>query len=230
MGRPRIGITKPKNGEWLVHSAISLGIRLAGGRPVTLSEVHRRSPTEINGLVFSGGLDLNPSLYDNDPNPQTAYDDGRDEFEMAWAKTGWESGLPMLGICRGAQLLNVSRGGDLIQVIDEENAANYPNGPIGYALFRKQIEIKPRTRLNAIFRRSVVAVNSLHRQAVNRPGDGLTVSACETAGGGVQAIEADDNRFVLGVQFHPELLVYRRDMLRLFSALVDASRLLPASS
>ncbi|WP_421785171.1 gamma-glutamyl-gamma-aminobutyrate hydrolase family protein [Hyphobacterium sp.] len=194
---------------------------------MTLSEKHRRSPSDVDGLVFSGGLDLNPSLYDTDPDPHTAYDDGRDEFEMAWAKRGWESGLPMLGICRGAQLMNVSRGGDLIQVVDEENASHYPNGPIGYTLFRKDIEVKPKTRLLSIFRRHQVKVNSLHRQAVNRAGDGLKVSACEIGGGGVQAIEAEDNRFVVGVQFHPELLIYRRDMMRLFSALVDASRLLP---
>lgn len=222
MARTRIGITKPAKGEWLVHLAIRMGVRLAGGRPVTLSETHRHSPSEIDGLVFSGGLDVNPHLYEKDPDPETRYDDGRDEHEMAWARLGWDHNIPMLGICRGAQLLNVSRGGDLHQVVDETNAAKYPSGPFGYAFFRKRVDIKPRTRLQRLLGTSVVKVNSLHRQAVNRAGEGLIVSACESDGGGVQAIESDTDRFLIGVQFHPELLLYRPDMRNLFRALVAA--------
>lgn len=225
MARPRIGITKPAHGEWFVHAAIAAGVLLAGGMPVILSEKHRRSPSDVDGLIFSGGLDVHPHLYEKKPDPETRYDDRRDELEMAWAQFGWKHNMPMLGICRGAQLLNVSRGGDLHQVIDKSNADKFPSGLIGYAFFRKRVEVAPRTRLRKLLRRPSVEVNSLHRQAVNSPGDGLLVSACESEDGGVQAIEAEADHFLLGVQFHPELLLYRSDMRRLFRALVSACRI-----
>jgi len=222
MTRPRIGITKPVSGDWLVFAALWLAVRLAGGRPTAISERHRRSPARIDGLLLSGGYDVNPHLYEGVADPKKRYDNGRDELEMAWARHCWEKQVPILAICRGCQLLNVSRGGDILQKIEPEILKTYPSGPIGYAFYRKCIEIIENSRLAKVTGRTVLNVNSLHRQAVRRTGKGLMISARESHGG-IQAIEAEDDRFVLGVQFHPELLIHRAEMRAIFRAFVAAS-------
>lgn len=222
MTRPRIGITRPISGDWLVFRTLSLSVWLGGGHPVAVSERHRRSPADIDGLLLSGGYDVNPHLYEGKVNPRKRYDNGRDELEMAWARHCWSTHMPILAICRGCQLLNVSRGGDLLQKIDPDVARTYPTGPLGYAFFRKNIEVIGNSRLAAITGHTVLAVNSLHRQAVRRTGGGLTISARESHGG-IQAIEAEDDRFVLGVQFHPELLIHRPEMRAIFRAFVKAA-------
>lgn len=222
MSKPRIGITKPISGDWFVYLALSLAVRLGGGRPVILSERHRRTPSDIDGLLLSGGYDVNPHLYEGRVDPKKRYDNGRDELEMAWARHCWKNGVPILAICRGCQLLNVSRGGDILQKIDPDILKTYPTGPLGYVLYRKSIEIIENSRLAKVTGHTVLNVNSLHRQAVRRTGNGLMISARESHGG-IQAIEAEDNRFVLGVQFHPELLIYRRHMREIFRCFVAAS-------
>lgn len=206
-----------------MHLALALAVRLAGGQPVKITADTPRSPGEIDGLLLSGGLDLNPHLYEGDHDPSQKYDDDRDALEMAWARQVWDMDIPVLAICRGCQLLNVSRGGDLLQTIDPEVLETYPTGPIGYVLFRKIIELKNGSRLSAITGTRELRVNSLHRQAVNQPGEGLEVTGWESHGG-VQAIESDSAHFVLGVQFHPELLLYRSDMRAIFKAFVSACR------
>ena len=221
--KPRIGITKPAGKDWLVHLALSLSVRIAGGIPVKVTADQRRAPGEIDGLLLSGGLDLNPHLYEGEHDPARKYDDARDALEMAWARQAWDMEMPILAICRGCQLLNVSRGGDLLQAIDPEVLETYPTSPIGYALFRKDIDVNANSRLATITGSNRLRVNSLHRQAVNQPGEDLHVTACESHGG-VQAIESDAAHFVLGVQFHPELLIHRRDMRAIFGAFVSACR------
>lgn len=222
MTRPRIGITKPVRGDFFVYAALWLAVRLAGGRSVMITERSPRQPGEIDGLLLSGGLDLSPHLYEGVHDPAKRYDDGRDRLEMAWARHAVETGLPLLGICRGCQILNVARGGDLVQEIDPDLLKTFPATPLGYLLFRKTIAIEADSRLAAILGGRYARVNSLHRQAVNGPGEGLRVTAREVHGG-VQAIEATEHRFCLGVQFHPELMIHRADMRALFRALVTAA-------
>ncbi|MEN0652207.1 MULTISPECIES: gamma-glutamyl-gamma-aminobutyrate hydrolase family protein [Hyphobacterium] len=220
---PRIGITKPDGQDWLVFLSLALSVRLAGGKPVKVTPTLPRAPGDIDGLLLSGGLDVNPHLYEGSTDPARRYDNARDALEMAWARQAWEMELPVLAICRGCQLLNVSRGGDLIQSIDPDVLETYPSGPVGYALYRKPIDIEPESRLASITGATRLQVNSLHRRAVRQPGDGLRVTARESHGG-IQAVEADDDRFVLGVQFHPELMIYRGDMRAVFRAFVSACR------
>lgn len=220
---PRIGITKPDGRDWLVHLSLAFSIRLAGGIPVKITPSHPRSPGEVDGLLLSGGLDLNPHLYEGKIDPASKYDDHRDAVEMAWARQAWDMEIPILAICRGCQLLNVSRGGDLIQEIDPEVLQTYPTGPIGYTFFRKPITLEPDSRLASISGATCMQVNSLHERAVREPGDGLEVTAREDHGG-IQAIESVSDSFVLGLQFHPELMIYRSDMRAIFRAFVAACR------
>ncbi len=147
----------------------------------------------------------------------------RDEFEYACFKYAHEHRLPVLGICRGAQLINVALGGRLFRDL----AGFYEESPaVRSILPRKSVAIEPDTRLRAIIGAQRCGVNALHRQAIDadKLGVGLRVAALETTGV-VQAIEAvDASGFLLGVQWHPEYLPQHAAHRRLFSALVAAAR------
>ncbi len=112
--RPLIGITGPQRRAWGPRACIDLGIRLAGGRPVHLRP-HSPVPSGLDGLVISGGHDIDPVLYAEASEIQGNYDQERDAFEVAMIRRALADSLPLLGICRGAQLLNVCRGGTLFQ-------------------------------------------------------------------------------------------------------------------
>lgn len=147
-------------------------------------------------------------------------DPGRDELETRLIEQAFAAGKPILGICRGAQLLNVHFGGTLHQ----ELATFYEETPqVRTVRPKKRIEIAPGSRLAGILRTESCLVNALHRQAVDRPAESLRVVARETAGV-VQAVEHPGRRFVLGVQWHPEYLPQVPRQRRIFSALVEAAR------
>lgn len=221
--RPVIGYIGAPRGDRLVGALTSLIIRYCGGSPVRLRTPPGDSPRRVDGLVLLGGLDIHPSRYDAEIEEESRFDPERDELELAWLDVARERGLPVMGICRGLQMLNVKFGGDLNQRLDPEVTANWPNGPVGYALFRKPVNVLPGTFLARVLGPGEIQVNSLHRRSVRSVAPGFSAAACGTDGG-VQAIEADSGPLRFGVQFHPELLAYRRGMRRLFRAFVDACR------
>ena len=144
----------------------------------------------------------------------------RDALEKPLIGAALERGLPLLGICRGMQLLNVVAGGSLHQDIEgfyEEHPA------IRSVLPRKQIEIERSSRLAHILVTTRVRVNALHSQAIDRLGQDLEICARETSGV-VQAIELGGERFAIGVQWHPEYLPQRPEQRALFHQLVLAAR------
>lgn len=147
-------------------------------------------------------------------------DTARDKLEWTLIEQAMARGLPVLGICRGAQLLNVYFGGSLHQSL----SGYYVETPqIRSIRPRKRIEIRSGTRLFEILTRPARWVNSLHRQAVNRLGAGLRIAAAD-ANGIVQAIEHETLPFMIGVQWHPEYLLHRREQRAIFRALVRAAR------
>lgn len=147
----------------------------------------------------------------------------RDEYEFACFELARESRLPVLGICRGAQLINIALGGRLYRDL----AGFYEESPaIRSILPRKSVTVEPGTRLYTIVDAAHCRVNALHRQAIDadKLGSGLRVAARETTGV-VQAIESvDAHAFLIGVQWHPEYLPQRAEHRRLFTALVQAAR------
>lgn len=162
-------------------------------------------------------------LYDATPKQGYAYDRERDALEISVAQQARRDDIPTLGICRGAQLINVVRGGALhADVSAEYEDAAYPNGVWGKIFFRKCVYLGENTLLRRIFEVEALEVNSLHKQAIKSLGDGLRISAQEK-NGVVQAIEDESLAFFLGVQFHPELLVYRNDVRRLFEKFIEAA-------
>ncbi|WP_291844225.1 gamma-glutamyl-gamma-aminobutyrate hydrolase family protein [Caulobacter sp.] len=221
--RPIIGVTRPSVGDMLSYLAIALGIRLAGGRPVRLSSTTWEGVT-LDGLVLSGGSDVFPKRFQTLPKAGYRYDHPREQMELALLERALAEDLPILGICRGAQLMNVAAGGSLhMDVAERFHPTPYPQHWFRQIHFRKVVSITPGSRLHAILGCERLWVNSIHSQAVDRLGTGLTICARE-ANGVPQAIERTDRDFSIGVQFHPELLLHRRPFRRLFEALVLSAK------
>lgn len=216
--RPRIGITKPERGDELAFLAMKLAVWLAGGSPVKLTARAPRDPQAIDGLIFGGGADVYPLRYAGQPKPGYLYDIERGDMETSWAAAAREHDLPVLGVCRGAQMLNVLAGGSLYGDLSAFGAR--ASVTFWERLTRREpIAILPRSLLAAVSGRTALRVNSIHSQAIARLGAGLIVAAREK-NGLIQAIEDRSRRMWIGVQFHPEFLIYRAPFRRLFRALV----------
>lgn len=220
---PNIGITKPERGNNFAYVAIVAAIMACGGRPVRLTTGTSWRDAKLDGLVIGGGSDVFPPHYDQEAIEGARYDQGRDEMEMYWARKTRDNDIPTLAICRGAQVMNVANGGSLHQSLDKiYDDVDYPSTIPGQIFYRKTVKIEDGSLLARITGRSSARVNSIHKQAIARVGDGLKVTAYEK-NGVVQAIEDDSRRFYLGVQFHPEFLTYQRHFKAIFKHLVKTA-------
>jgi putative glutamine amidotransferase len=201
------------------------GVIAAGGIAVLLppqpvdAEAAGRVLDRLDALVITGGYDLDSAAYGQQPHPTTDEPRiARDAWEFALLRGALERGLPVLGICRGAQVLNVALGGTLHQHLPDVLGHNGHRA--GNCVFTSlPVRTVPGTRLAALVGESA-AGSCYHHQAIDKVGDGLVVSAWD-ADGVVEAVELPGDRFVLAVQWHPERTL---DDLRLFQAVVDAAR------
>lgn len=197
------------------------GIAAVGGLPVQLTR--DADPIDmvgrLDGLVMTGGADPDPSLYGEEPHPDLGETEpGRDAWELSLIRAALDRHLPMLCVCRGAQLLNIALGGSLVQHLDEADT---------HALWTTSrtdrchvVQVTAGSRLESLYGTNV-ATNSLHHQAVGRPGSGVIVTG--TAEDGViEGFELDGRPEVLAVQWHPEMLAEQPDPA--FAWLVDEAR------
>ncbi len=179
--------------------------------------VHQpRQHASPDALVIGGGDDIGVEHYGGDVRQQVKVDPDRDRLEIGWIHRAMDSGLPLLGICRGAQLINVVLGGSLHQDIRELRKLTYNRPGL---LPTKQVILEPDAVLARTCRKSRLRVNSLHHQAIRDAAAGLSIVGRDLDGI-VQAVEADDGKAILGVQWHPEYLFYLPAQLRLFRWLV----------
>jgi len=196
-------------------------LRQVGIDPVRISPDAPRALESLDGLVLTGGTDINPARYGQQREPQTEDpDDPRDELEIRLLQKALDSGLPVLAICRGMQLFNVAHGGTLIQHLDsaELHSQKIPNAEPGKHGPHHEVRVPSNTHLARIIGAGAHAVNSRHHQAVNRVGDGLVVSAV-SSDGVVEAVERPDKPFAIAVQWHPEDCILASDADRkLFEA------------
>lgn len=198
---------------------VALAVRLAGGSTVQLSPADPGSTRPFHGVVITGGHDVDPVLYAQESKVLPHYDPERDAFESAVIDDALERRLPMLGICRGAQLLNVRLGGDLHQDLRSRRRHTSHKRTI---LPMKTLLVERDTRLFELFGSERARINSLHNQSIDRLGRGLRISGCDLDGI-VQAVEDPARPFLLGVQWHPEFLLFSREQRSLFAALVRAA-------
>jgi putative glutamine amidotransferase len=197
-------------------------IEAGGGLPVVLApdepELAVALIERLDGLCLAGGPDLDPLGYGAAERHEKLGETDRvvDAAELALARAAEARGLPLLGICRGAQAMNVARGGTLHQHLDGHRQTHSATEPA------HAVDVAPGSYLAALTGGGSVAVNSFHHQAVDRLGAGLRVAAT-APDGTVEAIEDPSRPFFLGVQWHAEGMVERAEHLALFEALVAAA-------
>ena len=191
-------------------------VRVAGAVPVIVPALSDEIDVgailaRVDGVLVTGSVtNVHPARYGAEPSPaHEPYDLDRDALTDALMKGAIDRGVPLLAICRGLQELNVARGGSLATEIQElegrmdHRAVTHPDQRERYAM-RQPVAIEAGGRLSGILGKSEIKVNSLHRQAIDRLGDGLTVEAM-APDGTIEAIAVDEAKaFALGVQWHPE--------------------------
>lgn len=234
MSRPRIAVTWPRRAPRTPDLYFG-AITAAGGEPLLLSPETDLAPlADADGILLAGGLDVHPSLYQQEIDRRVAetveIDGERDRLEILVVGAAVARDLPVFGICRGHQTLNVALGGTLVQdlslrgieVPSHHQRRLNPRPPESEPVHR--VRVAPGSRLAAILGAEEVAVNSFHHQVVDRPAPGLRVVA--TAPDGViEALEAADGRFLLSVQWHPERMARTDDrQAALFAAFIEAAR------
>lgn len=223
--KPLIGVTEPCEGGNLSWWCIRAAVKLAGGKAVKLTAKNPGEALQLAGLILAGGSDINPRLYGALPLATGRYDDARDRLEQMWFWRMYSANKPILGICRGAQMINVCLGGNLyesIRLICEE--AKYPRNILSNIFARKPVAILPHSRLASLLKKPICFVNSLHNQSIKRLGEKLLITAKEH-NGIVQAVEGVEARFLLGVQWHPEYMLNSWRQRKIFQALVQAAKI-----
>ena len=227
--KPIIGITFGYNESDPTNNYIR-AIEEYGGIPRTLYPgAPREAFTGLKGLLLTGGRDIDPIHYGEEEHKTTDIDFDRDELELPLCKRAMEENLPVFGICRGIQVMNVAIGSSLYQDIPSqfndhlihkvmENTDDSWHG----------IKIQSGSLLNQITGEDIAEVNSRHHQALKVIGEGFTVTA-QSKDGIIEAIEDTSKRFMLGVQYHPERMFKEQGSLKLqehsaklFTAFIDA--------
>ena len=219
LGRPRIGVTGPRKKLPFAWWATRAALALTGGEAVLLRPGDR-IPQDLRGLVVGGGADIGRALYDPTFEEVDPPDPDRDAFEIeALQHCLWRE-MPVLGICRGSQLLNVVLGGDLDPDVRPRRAVNSNRSTL---LPTRRVRFETDSRLSRLLLRHECRVNAIHRQAVNATGKDLAIVAHD-ADDIPQAVEHLDADFVLGVQWHPEYLAWQPLQRRIFRGLVRSAR------
>lgn len=219
MARPLIGVTTSSRSGWRIFPLVNLNLWLAGGRGVRWGAGRPSDLSTVDGLIIGGGDDISPDLYGGELKLVARIDPERDALERRLAQEALEAGIPVLGICRGAQMLNIALGGSLHQnAWDAFPEARF----VKTILPKRDVEIVKGTQLAAHAGAEPMRVNALHTQAIDRLGEGLRVSARDGSGM-VQAIERVRDPFAMGVQWHPEHLFYAHRQRAIFRAFVAAA-------
>jgi len=193
---------------------------LAGGKPLHLRPGDPLDTAPLDGVVISGGHDVEPTLYKAAAEVKGNYDPERDQFESEIIDCALRDHTPLLGICRGAQLLNVRLGGTLHQDLSKRRNLTSKRR---FLLPLKTLCMESGSKLETILGHDDIRINSLHNQSINVLGDDLQVSGRDLDDI-VQAVEDPERRFLFGVQWHPEFLIYSKRQRRLFHELVAAAR------
>ena len=227
MARPLIGVTtyveRASWGHWDAEAALVpydyvRAVERAGGRAVLVppdDDGVDEVLDALDGLIFSGGNDLEPEGYGADAHPATVgTNPERDRGELALLKAALDRDLPVLAICRGFQVLNVARGGDIVQHLPEVVGHEEHREVVG-EFSEHAVRVDPSSRI----RKVAGAVKSHHHQALGRVGAGLREVAW-AEDGTVEGLEDPDKPFVVGVLWHPEA----GEDQRLFEQLVEAAR------
>jgi len=227
------GIPEVLPHSWVMNSRYYLAAAATGAVPVMIplfdgdTDTLRAIYDRLDGLLLAGGVDLEPRTFGEAPHPQLGRTDrSRDEVELQLARWAIAEGKPILGLCRGHQVLNVALGGSLYQDIESQVPGAirhdfFPGFPRDY--LAHHVTLMAGTRLHTALGGATMPVNSMHHQAVKSLAPGLLVSA-RADDGVIEAIESEGPNYLVGVQWHPEVFEHRDERThRLFQSFVLAA-------
>ena len=228
--RPIIGITFTRQGIRSNENYIRAIEEHGGVHRQLYPNVSEEAYADLNGLLLTGGPDIDPSYYGEEVHETADIDPDRDKLELPLFKRAMEEDLPVFGICRGIQIMNVAIGSSLYQDIPSQFT-----DPLTHKIIVNandswhDIKIQQGSLLNEITGNRVVKVNSRHHQAVKVIGNGFTVTA-QSEDGIIEAIEDRSKKFMLGVQYHPERMFKKQGSwelkehaANLFEAFIEAA-------
>ena len=219
------GVEQVRWGAWdelaaLLPSSYATAIQRAGGMAIMLppDEAIEAGPDEaldlIDGLLLAGGSDIDPATYGAEPHAETkAICPPRDRFELALARRALQRDMPLLGVCRGMQLLNIAKGGTLVQHLERDVLHRTTPGEFD----DHGVELEEGSLAARATGADRTLAKSHHHQGVDRVGEGLIVTGRSAEDGLIEALEAPDRRFALGVLWHPE----EDEESRVIAALVE---------
>ena len=216
--------------DWqLVASDYIRAIERNGGLPILIPNIKSIEDMslildKVDGLLLSGGHDVNPRIYkERNSGKAGNFDNLRDHQEIFMTEYALERDLPILGICRGLQILNVTLGGSIHQDLP---SAGFPAHSLNNSLRNEpshSLKIFEDSPLYEIFKRDEIWTNSYHHQGINELGKGLKKAALSEEGL-VEAVYLDDKKFALAVQWHPEMMYDDKEMNMIFEKFIDACK------
>jgi putative glutamine amidotransferase len=216
--------------EWC-PSSFGAAIVRAGGLPLYLSnecaaEWVAGALSRCDGLFLTGGEDVAPGHFgETDTVGNLLLNPKRDTVELAAIASADKMAMPILGVCRGAQVLNIARGGTVYQDLDQQygdGPRDHSRGGPGPSVQSHDVELKPGCRLQTMLGRARFAAATSHHQAIRDLGRGLVVVAHSPEDGVIEAVEEPGDRFVVGVQWHPEVNAHDDTTIRLFAEFISA--------
>lgn len=231
---PLIGINVDASGDsvtdtrFVLSSSYVDAVTSAGGIPLLLppgidTDAVARYVELCDGFVFTGGRDITPSRYGDEMSTHTnLVNPRRENFDFALIEAALAAKKPILGVCLGAQELNVALGGSMIQDLPTETSSTVNHRPGGGDMYAHEIQITTGTRLQDITGTTTLEVNSSHHQACDRLGSGVLVMA-RAPDGVVESFQVENQPFAMGVQWHPEHLTSAPEHLAIYEALVRAA-------
>lgn len=219
LSKPLIGISlgysATKNS---VNTVYVQSVLKNGGLPYLIPvtddvETLRQIVSELDGLIMTGGEDISPAYYGEQKHPNLGeVNDERDKYDLTLVKLAIEHNIPLLGICRGLQLINIAMGGTLYQDLPSQHSQQINHRLESGEMMAHSVSVLPNTQTKRILNTDSIKTNSLHHQAIKKMAPGLTVSG-KSKDGVIEMVEAYPTRQILAVQFHPEYLTAKGDTL-----------------
>lgn len=221
--------------SWVMNQRYFYAAAQAGAIPWMIPLLHDELDTlreiylRLDGLLIPGGVDMDPRLYGEEIRKECGnLDPARDVVELQLTKWAIEDGKPVLGLCRGLQVINVARGGSLWQDLASQNPAFtkhdfFPTTGFERDYLAHEVDLKSGTRLQMLLDEPRVQVNSMHHQGIKKLGEALVASAV-TDDGLIEAVEGQGDAFLVGVQWHPEVFeIAERHAGQLFGGFIQAA-------
>jgi putative glutamine amidotransferase len=225
---PIIGVTSSYDWDrnnYILPASYIESIIICGGLPILLPPTTTKNSEEViallDGIMLTGGVDVDPSQYGEPPIPKLGkIDPIRDGYELYLTREAIEHQKPLLAICRGIQVLNVALGGTLYQDVYTQVDGSFKHSQMAPRYYpTHKVKILKDSKLFEIFGKNEIGVNSFHHQAIKTLGKGLTANAW-SEDGLIEGVENQGENFVLGVQWHPERMI-KGEMVKIFQAFVE---------